>query len=215
MALQSRYVEEDLFLAEELSRLVQEAECTFTCDACRLQHPEDRTLSLRPCGHSFCPGCLRAHVICELDDRRFPVHCPACIGLHTNAEHGVVTNATVLELGISDEHYDVWVELEMSPISAVLHCRKCGNSSFVDRRDVEEMPTLQCPLPGCSNAWCKLCQTTIIVGGPRHTCNEPVDAVDHFADLKLLRDRMHQERDHKQLAYQLTHGTCRCRYLNS
>jgi hypothetical protein len=30
----------------------------------------------------------------------------------------------VLELGISDDEYDVWVELEMAPVSVVLCCLK-------------------------------------------------------------------------------------------
>lgn len=117
----------------------------------------------------------------------------------------------VLELGITDDEYDVWVELEMAPVSVVLRCLKCvhlyrffrpinsipfrcGHSAFVDREDVEERPVLLCPAGICDNVWCKLCQTTIVAGGPEHSCEYWTGPIDHFADLKALRERLRGER---------------------
>ena len=51
-----------------------------------------------------------------------------------------------------------------------------------------------CPVGICDNVWCKLCQTTIVVGGPEHSCEYWTGPIDHFADLKALRDRLRGER---------------------
>jgi hypothetical protein len=100
--------------------VVRDAERTFVSNMCYITHPED----------SVTPDCLWIHITWELKDPHFPVRCP------TESSGGfprsinvfllilsVVTNAMILELGIKDE-YAVGVELEMSPISVILHCRK-------------------------------------------------------------------------------------------
>ncbi|KAH9037561.1 hypothetical protein EDB84DRAFT_1437400 [Lactarius hengduanensis] len=195
ISLQLQFDEENLVLSAERDLVTQDAERTFVCNMCYRDHSYDAAMLMNPCEHTFCPACLRTHVVWELNERHFPVQCPAC---RLNPVHerglGVVTSAMVLELGVTDDEYDVWVELEMAPMSVVLYCRKCGHSAFVDREDVEERPVLLCPVGNCDNVWCKLCQTTIVVGGPEHSCEYWTGPIDHFADLKALRERLRGER---------------------
>ncbi|KAI9452386.1 hypothetical protein BJY52DRAFT_936504 [Lactarius psammicola] len=208
ISLQLQFDEENLVLVAERDLVAQDAERTFVCNTCYRNHSYDSVMLMNPCDHAFCPACLRTHVVWELNERHFPVQCPAC---RLNPVHGrglgVVTNAMVLELGVTDDEYDVWVELEMAPVSVVLYCRKCGHSASVDREDVEERPVLLCPVGDCDNVWCKLCQTTIVVGGPEHSCDYWTGPIDHFADLKALRERLRGERtQHEQWHSRLSGG---------
>ncbi|KAH9046333.1 hypothetical protein EDB83DRAFT_2227570, partial [Lactarius deliciosus] len=191
ISLQLQFDEENLVLSAERDLVSQDAERTFVCNMCYRDYSHDSVMLMNPCEHTFCPACLRTHVVWELNERHFPVQCPAC---RLNPDHEPVTNAMVLELGVKDDEYDVWVELEMAPMSVVLYCRKCGHSAFVDREDVEERPILLCPVGNCDNVWCKLCQTTIVVGGPEHSCEYWTGPIDHFADLKALREKLRGER---------------------
>ncbi|KAI9434775.1 hypothetical protein H4582DRAFT_743152 [Lactarius indigo] len=208
ISLQLQFDEENLVLSAERDLVTQDAERTFVCNMCYRDHSYDSVMLMNPCEHTFCPACLRTHVVWELNERHFPVQCPAC-RLNPVHEHGlgVVTSAMVLELGVTDDEYDVWVELEMAPMSVVLYCRKCEHSAFVDREDVEERPVLLCPVGNCDNVWCKLCQTTIVVGGPEHSCEYWTGPIDHFADLKALRERLRGERtQHDQWHARLNGG---------
>lgn len=208
ISLQFEFDEENLVLAVERDLVIQDAERTVVCNTCYRDHSYDSAMLMKPCEHTFCPACLRTHVVWELNERHFPVQCPACrLNPVPGHELGVVTSAMVLELGVTDDEYDVWVELEMAPMSVVLYCRKCGHSAFVDREDVEERPVLLCPIGNCDNVWCKLCQTTIIVGGPEHSCDYWTGPIDHFADLKALRERLRGERtQHEQWHSRLSGG---------
>jgi len=144
ISLQLEFDEENLVLTAERDFVTQDAERTFTCNMCYRDHPYDSVMLMDPCEHTFCPACLRTHVVWELNERHFPVQCPSCtlnpipghelggvsflwpvLSLHSiHRDHEVVTRAMVLDLGISDDEYDVWVELEMAPMSVVLYCRK-------------------------------------------------------------------------------------------
>ncbi|KAF8267014.1 hypothetical protein EI94DRAFT_86218 [Lactarius quietus] len=200
LSLQLEFDEENLVLSAERDLVIQDAERTFICNMCYKNHSIDSVMLMAPCEHTFCPACLRTHVVWELNERNFPVQCPACkLNPVPGRGLGVVTNAMALELGISDDEYDVWVELEMAPV--------CGHSAFVDREDVEERPVLLCPAGICDNVWCKLCQTTIVAGGPEHSCEYWTGPVDHFADLRALRERLRGERtQHEQWHTRLSGG---------
>src|SRR6201996_463827 len=50
---------------------------------------------------------------------------------------------------------------------------------FVARDEHEEAKIIPCPLPDCNNVWCKLCQQTIVLGGPEHSCDGTLE-LDHL-----------------------------------
>ncbi|KAI0250849.1 hypothetical protein BJV78DRAFT_1154801 [Lactifluus subvellereus] len=124
MSLQREFDEENLALVAERDQVVRDAERTFACNMCYRTHPEDSVTRMSPCSHEFCPDCLRTHVIWELKDTisRCCAPLPAVGFLAHFLILTLVTNAMVLELGITDDEYAVWVELEMSPISVRAFC---------------------------------------------------------------------------------------------
>jgi len=85
MSLQLQFDEENLVLATELDLVIQDAERTFVCNMCYRDHSYDSVMLMDTCEHTFCPACLRTHVVWELNERHFPVQCPAC---KLNPVHG-------------------------------------------------------------------------------------------------------------------------------
>ncbi|TFY82539.1 hypothetical protein EWM64_g1474 [Hericium alpestre] len=149
----------------------------------RHEFAEDSVARLEPCGHEFCRGCVRDYVKAKIEEHRFPVLCPICVVGKGKTEPGVVTGTLVLEIGITEEQHKVWTEMEMSAFSVMIHCRKCKNSMFVDKQDLEDTNTLVCPLRPCRYIWCKNCQQEITIGGPKHSCDGSSE-LDH-----LMRER--------------------------
>jgi hypothetical protein len=78
ISLQLQFDEENLVLTAERDLVIQDAERTFICNMCYRSHLYDSVMLMNPCGHNFCPTCLRTHVVWELNERHFPVQCPAC-----------------------------------------------------------------------------------------------------------------------------------------
>jgi hypothetical protein len=78
ISLQLQFDEENLVLTAERDLVTQDAERTFICNLCYRNHLYDSVMPMNPCGHNFCPACLRTHVVWELNERHFPVQCPAC-----------------------------------------------------------------------------------------------------------------------------------------
>jgi hypothetical protein len=116
--------------------------------------PVDSIARPDPCGHAFCRECLHGHVTARLDEHRFPILCPACTagkGKGKEAASGTCCERTVnlfmivsryvsevsqslaLDLGLADEQYRIWTEMEMVSFSVLLYCRKYvhGVRSFV------------------------------------------------------------------------------------
>ena len=78
MSLQLVFDEENLLLVAERDLATQDAERTFVCNMCYRNHSCDSVMLMNPCEHTFCPACLRTHVVWELNERHFPVQCPSC-----------------------------------------------------------------------------------------------------------------------------------------
>ena len=78
ISLQLEFDEENLVLTAERDLVIQDAERTFICNTCYRSHSYESVMLMDPCGHNFCPACLRTHVVWELNERHFPVECPAC-----------------------------------------------------------------------------------------------------------------------------------------
>jgi hypothetical protein len=107
-----------------------------------------------------------------------------------------VSQSLALNLGLTDEQFNIWTEMEMVSFSVLLHCRKystpvasarvltnlrdrCERSMFVARDEHEGAKIIACPLPDCNNVWCKHCQQTIVRGGPQHSCDGTTE-LDHL-----------------------------------
>ncbi|KAH9059758.1 hypothetical protein EDB87DRAFT_741018 [Lactarius vividus] len=171
--LQFQFDEEDRMLAAERVELAAAAQSVFDCGVCMDTLPEESIARIDPCGHSFCRECVRSLVVSQIESRRFPVLCPTCSADRRSGteDTGKVTRELVLDIGITEEQYETWVEMEMSEFFVLQHCRKCTHSSFFDREQLNEARNLRCPMPDCNFVWCKECQQEIVEGGPEHSCD--------------------------------------------
>jgi uncharacterized small protein (DUF1192 family) len=114
----------------------------FKCRICMEDHVEDNVARIDSCGHRFCRECVRSYVEFTLGQHRFPILCPVCMTDQIKGEPGgvwltfatsegvnslytsVVTNSLVQQIGITEEQYETWIELEMAQLSILLHCRE-------------------------------------------------------------------------------------------
>jgi len=135
--------------------------------------PTDSIAIIDSCGHTFCRECLRKHVTVRLEEHRFPILCPTCTAGKGKGKGktGEVSQSLALNLGLTDEQFRIWTEMEMVAFSVLLHCRRCQRSMFVARDEHEEANIIICPLPDCNHAWCKLCQQSIDFRAPEHSCD--------------------------------------------
>jgi hypothetical protein len=152
--LQRQFDKEDHLLAAEHADLlaVAEQQRVFDCGVCMDTLPEESIARIEPCGHSFCRECVRGLIASQIESRRFPVLCPTCtaepennrpesIGSYVSFIHNSrqaslldlrvfvclvveVTQNLVLEIGITQEQYEVWTEMEMAEFFVILQCRR-------------------------------------------------------------------------------------------
>ena len=138
-------------LSDLRSELSTSARKLFECSICMDKMPADSFARIDTCGHTFCRECLRGHVIARLEEHRFPVLCPTCTADKgkgkkkaggTCRSRMVVTviltrprdfpseilESLALNLGLTDEQFRIWTEMEMASFSIPIHCRKyvCG-----------------------------------------------------------------------------------------
>ncbi|KAJ7117677.1 hypothetical protein C8R44DRAFT_832346 [Mycena epipterygia] len=173
-AQQREFEEEDARLIAERTALQKEVQRVFECGVCFDKYPEDYVARIADCGHGFCRECMKGYVISKLTDKLYPIFCPMCVTDNNRAEPGrypVITDDLVQMLGLNDKEYQIHQELQIASLSILLHCQKCKESVFVDRAEYEAAPILVCPLPRCNYAWCKACQQTIPMDGPKHSCD--------------------------------------------
>ena len=145
MRLQNEFDKEDRALSAQRIELAKSAQRLFECGVCMEEMPDDSIARPDPCGHSFCRECLRGHVAARLNEHRFPILCPTCIaskGQGTEATGGTCCERTItliiisryvnlevsqslaLDLGLTDEQYSIWTEMELVSFSVLLNCRK-------------------------------------------------------------------------------------------
>ncbi|KAJ7180888.1 hypothetical protein C8R46DRAFT_594866 [Mycena filopes] len=168
---QRQFEEEDARLIAERTALQQDAQPIFECGVCFDKYPEDYVSRVADCSHGFCRDCMKGYVVSKLTDKLYPIFCPMCVTDNARAEPGMVTDDLIQTLGLDDKQYQTLQELQIASMSILLHCRKCKQSVFVDRTEYEAAPILACPLPRCNYAWCKACQQTIPMDGPKHSCD--------------------------------------------
>jgi hypothetical protein len=181
MREQHEFNKEDRALSAQRAELAKSAQRLFECGICLEEMPDDSIARPDPCGHTFCRECLRGHVSARLNEHRFPVLCPSCTADKGKGKKiaGEVSQSLALNLGLTDEQYRIWTEMEMVAFSVSLYCRKCQRTMFVARDEHEEANIIACPLPDCTHAWCKQCQQSIESDGPKHSC-DGTSELDHL-----------------------------------
>ncbi|KAJ7445927.1 hypothetical protein FB451DRAFT_792976 [Mycena latifolia] len=170
--LQSEFHAEDRFLRAERAALQSEI---FNCGICGEIYPKDYVARVTGCAHEFCRDCLRVYVVSKLAEEVLPTSCPRCVADNVSVEsHGCITQDLVEMLGLTDEQYQVFRELEISPqrMYTFLECLKCKESVLIYRMGYETTTVLECPLPGCKHIWRKVCRATIadLAAAVEHQC---------------------------------------------
>ncbi|KAK0217806.1 hypothetical protein IW262DRAFT_1093833 [Armillaria fumosa] len=174
--LQRKFEEEDRRLEQERRSLAATAQALFDCAICLETIPMDSAARVAECNHVTCRTCLRQHLLTTLHEHRFPVFCPTCTD---GDKKSILPETLVLDIGIPEEEYRIFEELQMSAFSILLHCKQCKESAFVDRTEYQEAGIIACPLPRCNHTWCKSCQQTVDVTGPQHSCDGSSE-LDHL-----------------------------------
>jgi hypothetical protein len=149
MRLQSEFGKEDRTLSAQRTKLAKSTQRLFECGICMEEMLDDSIARPDPCGHAFCRECLRGHVTARLDEHRFPILCPTCTagkGKGKEAAGGTccerlvnlvviscyvsleVSQSLALDLGLTDEQYSIWTEMEMVSFSVLLYCQKYVHS---------------------------------------------------------------------------------------
>ncbi|KAB5589515.1 Zinc metalloprotease [Ceratobasidium theobromae] len=158
-------------------------EITFHCDICQDTEPEVDVAIVEGCGHRFGRDCLKGFVSSKLSDGRFPIVCPTCVTGESGGTIGVVSSSLAESVGMTEEEYTRWTQLELAAYSFAIECTHCGRSYMVSREDYNDPSTKEftCAMPDCDHVWCKSCSTTI-EKGKTHTC-------DGSAELTRLMER--------------------------
>ncbi|KAJ7120033.1 hypothetical protein C8R44DRAFT_981988 [Mycena epipterygia] len=175
--LQSEFHAEDRQLRAERSALRVEASdvTVFTCGVCGGIYPEDYVARVAGCAHESCRDCLQCYVVSKLTERVLPTLCPLCVADNAR-EPGSLTDDDIQILGLTENDYRVFQELQLGELSNLCVCPKCEASMFVDRLEYEAATVLVCPVPGCDHIWCKACQRTIDFTALPHSCGGPAEA---------------------------------------
>jgi Ring finger domain len=145
LRLQREFDAEDRALTAQRTELSKSAQRLFECGICMDEMPEDSIARPDSCGHSFCRECLRGHVSARLEERRFPILCPTCTAgkgkgkgvtggtwqgpSYNRVEIHVmspleISQSIALNLGLTEQQYNIWTEMEMVAFSVLLSCRK-------------------------------------------------------------------------------------------
>ncbi|KAF8548674.1 hypothetical protein OG21DRAFT_1422667 [Imleria badia] len=179
LQLQASFDSENDLLMKQKHELMQTAQRQYHCGVCLDDFPEDDAVHIDACGHEICRDCARGHISSKIEEHRFPVLCPVCMADQKNQDPGTIPGALVQLLGVSEEQWATWQEMEIAQFSIPFNCRKCQLSGFVDRLDLEAQSEIHCPFPSCDHVWCKKCQQTIEPGGPEHSC-DGTSELDHL-----------------------------------
>ncbi|KAI0692273.1 hypothetical protein BC835DRAFT_1357920 [Cytidiella melzeri] len=168
---QKQYEEEDRQLHVQMEQLAETTPKTFECGICMETLPEDVIAQIESCSHNFCRQCLLQYLQSKLADHRFPILCPTCSAERISGDPGTISGLMATQIGLSEEEYAAFTELELASFSVLLHCRQCQQAVFVDKVEYDEQEVVACPLPGCTHAWCKACSRSIDFAGPKHSCD--------------------------------------------
>ncbi|KAI9572593.1 hypothetical protein HD554DRAFT_2061352 [Boletus coccyginus] len=178
--LQNEFDSEDRRLRQEQAELARYIQVTFQCSICLDELPEDYVAKVDNCVHTMCRSCLREYVSSKIQEHRYPIFCPMCtIATERKAKPGVLSRFLIEQLGISEEQSQILTEMELADFTVQIHCRKCQRPAFVDREDHSDAINIVCPQKDCKNVWCKKCEQTIVIDGPKHSCDGSSE-LDHL-----------------------------------
>lgn len=177
--LQKMFDAEDAGLRDHQAELKTHLQARFHCGICLDECPEDDAAMVDACRHMVCRSCMKGFITAKIEEHRFPILCPICVANNTGHPAAEISGLLVEQIGITEEEYKIWTEMELSQFSILLDCRECNRSAFVDRVDFNDMPNIACPLPDCSHIWCKSCHRSIEIGGPKHSC-DGTSELDHL-----------------------------------
>ncbi|KAI0824764.1 hypothetical protein BC628DRAFT_1410871 [Trametes gibbosa] len=170
--LQICYDEENRALEEQFRQLQAEQPQVFDCGICFETFQEDHIAHVHPCEHAFCRGCLTGWAASKIDEHRYPVLCPTCVADRPRLDPpGEVDYEAVQQLGLTEQQYEIFVEMQMNKFSTMVNCRGCKKTLFVDKQEYRESKIIRCPLMGCGYMWCKLCSQNVDPVGPEHSCD--------------------------------------------
>ncbi|TFK72290.1 hypothetical protein BDN72DRAFT_816260 [Pluteus cervinus] len=174
LRLQMQMLEEEA-QEREFLQMVQEQEKGFDCGICMDEMPLSDIAKVDGCGHEICRECLRGYVTTKINDRKYPIPCPLCIA--GPAKEGeplnprMITEGVILLLGVPEEEFMIFEELQLNEFSVPIDCRGCKRSVKFDRQQFQETEILTCPLFDCGYHWCKTCQQAVDPNGPKHSCD--------------------------------------------
>ncbi|KJA21609.1 hypothetical protein HYPSUDRAFT_684903 [Hypholoma sublateritium FD-334 SS-4] len=143
---------------------------TFNCIICLETLNVDHIVRFA-CRHPFCRSCLQEHITSELRDHHYPIICPLCKIEDKTTHPSMVDDKMLRILGLGESELDLFYELQLAAHSIAIHCQRCKETMFVDRRDYQETNIIECPLPRCNYIWCKHCHAGVKPKGPRHSCD--------------------------------------------
>ncbi|KAH9853651.1 hypothetical protein C2E23DRAFT_884804 [Lenzites betulinus] len=170
--LQIYYDEENRMLEDQFRQLQAEQPQFFECGICFEQIQEDYIARVHPCKHAFCRDCLTGWAGSKIDEHRYPVLCPVCVADRSRKEApGEVDDEAIQQLGLTEQQYAVFVEMQMNQFSTIIDCHGCKETLFVDRDEYQNSKIIHCPLKGCGYVWCKVCSQKVDPKGPEHSCD--------------------------------------------
>ncbi|KAL4071879.1 hypothetical protein J3A83DRAFT_4093165 [Scleroderma citrinum] len=181
--LQETFDAEDAALHHQRAELESHLQKKFGCGICLEECPEDDSATVESCGHTMCRSCMKRSISAKIIERRFPILCPICAADNSGCPPAEISDTLVELIGITKEEYKIWKEMQLSEYCILLHCRKCKRAAFVDRHDYNDMPNVACPLPDCNHIWCKFCNRSIKIRGPKHSCDGSSE-LDHLMKKK-------------------------------
>ncbi|THH22126.1 hypothetical protein EUX98_g8250 [Antrodiella citrinella] len=122
---QREFEEEDHRLRVQMRDLQATVPATFHCGVCFEEHSEFMIARVDPCGHEFCRDCVRGYIRSKLGEHRFPILCPICSADRDKTDPGIQ------QIGLTEEEFALFTELEMAAFSILLHCRRQVSSSCI------------------------------------------------------------------------------------
>ncbi|KAG6334038.1 hypothetical protein ID866_5055 [Astraeus odoratus] len=152
LRLQREFDREDRELIAERNTLKKSAQRQYHCDICLEDFPEDDLIRIDSCGHEICRDCARGHVCSKIEQHRFPVLCPVCTAQQGNLISGLVVQL----IGVSEEQYTVWVEMEMAQFSVLVHCRKCASTLSFWPAELTPVADASSPHSSTGTTWKRL-----------------------------------------------------------
>ncbi|KAH9894465.1 hypothetical protein C8Q73DRAFT_695663 [Cubamyces lactineus] len=179
LELQLAFNEENEQLEAQMQELQRIQPKFFDCKICFEQHQEDDVAIVHPCEHAYCRKCILNYAASKIEEHRYPILCPMCTADPQGNAPGEIDDEAIRQLGLTEEQYVVFVEMQMLRYSILMHCRKCTQSVFVDKEEYQTTNIIHCPLAGCGYIWCKQCSQAVDPSVGEHSCDGTKE-LDHI-----------------------------------